>query len=111
MRPVRPPETRKGIVSAYLIVNFQIDDADGYKGYQQGAVPALKIGDASTALAVDSDTTQLEGEGAGAKTVILKFDSYEEAKELYESAAYQEVLPARLAATSRHFALLVRGLD
>lgn len=98
-------------MSAYLVVNYQVDDAEAYKAYQGGAGPALKIGAEGAVLALDPATTQLEGEGAGSQTVILRYDSVEQAKEIYESGAYQEVLPVRLGATSKHFAVLVNGVD
>ena len=58
---------------------------------------------------LDAASTQLEGEGAGAQTVVLRFESLEKAREIYESGEYQAVLPKRLQATSKHFALLVNG--
>ena len=98
-------------MSAYLIVNYDIDDADLYGEYQGGAGPALKIGSDSQLLALDPDTNQLEGDGAGHQTVVLQFESIEKAKEIYESGEYQAVIGKRLAATSKHFALLVNGFD
>lgn len=98
-------------MTAYLVVNYQVDDADAYKTYQGGAGPALKIGEIGGVLALDPNSTQLEGEGAGSQTVILRYDTVEQAREIYESEAYQEVLPIRLGATSKHFAVLVDGID
>ena len=98
-------------MAAYLIVNYQVDDADGYAEYQGGAAPALKIGSECDVLVLDPATTQLEGEGAGHQTVVLKFDSMERAREIYESDAYQAVLPKRIGATSKHFALLCEGFE
>jgi uncharacterized protein (DUF1330 family) len=40
---------------------------------------------------------------------VLQFDSKEQARKLYESGDYQAVIGKRLAATSRHFAILVQG--
>lgn len=96
-------------MSAYLIVNFDVDDRDQYKQYQKGAVPSLGIGATSKLVAYDHATNQVEGQGAGHQTVVLEFESMEAAKAAYDSEAYQEVLPLRLDATSNHFALLVEG--
>ena len=96
-------------MTAYLIVNFDIDDADQYRQYQKGAVPSLGIGESSRLVAYDTASTCVEGDGAGTQTVVLEFESMEAAKAAYDSEAYQEVLPLRLAATSRHFGLLVEG--
>ena len=96
-------------MAAYLIVNFDIDDADTYRTYQKGAVPSLGIGETSRVVAYDTATTVVEGDSAGAQTVVLEFDSMEAAKAAYESKAYQEVLPLRFQATSNHFGVLVEG--
>ena len=95
-------------MSAYLIVNY-VEDADLYGEYQGGAGPALQVGSESELLVLDPDSTQVEGEGAGRQTVVLKFDSMDKAREIYFSGEYQEVLPKRHQATSKHFALLVNG--
>ncbi|MDH3680498.1 MAG: DUF1330 domain-containing protein [Acidimicrobiia bacterium] len=96
-------------MAAYLIVNFDVDDADTYKKYQKGAVPSLGIGESARLVAYDTDTNQVEGENAGHQTVVLEYPTMQEAKAAYESQAYQEVLPLRFQATSKHFGLLVRG--
>ena len=96
-------------MAAYLIVNFDIDDPDTYRTYQKGAVPSLGIGTTSRVVAYDTATTCVEGEGAGAQTVVLEFESMEAAKAAYESKEYQDVLPLRFDATSRHFGVLVEG--
>ena len=98
-------------MTAYLILNYDVDDADKYAEYQGGAAPALKIGAESDLLVLDPATQQIEGEGAGHQTVVLSFESMEKAREIYESDAYQAVLPTRLAATSKHFALLCEGFE
>ena len=96
-------------MAAYLIVNFDIDDIDSYKEYQKGAVPSLGIGDTSKLVAYDTETNQVEGENGGRQTVVLEFASMEEAQAVYDSKEYQDVLPIRLKATSKHFGLLVKG--
>jgi uncharacterized protein (DUF1330 family) len=96
-------------MAAYLIVNFDVDDSDVYRQYQKGAVPSLGIGETSRLVAYDTETKQVEGEGAGHQTVVLEFDTMEEAQAAYDSKAYQEVLPLRFQATSKHFGLLVKG--
>lgn len=98
-------------MSAYLIVNYDVDDADMYREYQGGAMGALRIGSECEVVVLDPDSTQVEGEGAGKQTVVLKFDSVEKAKEIYESGEYQAIVGTRHAATSKHFAVLVNGLS
>lgn len=96
-------------MTAYLIVNYNVDDKDGYKEYQKGAGPALKIGSDTKLLALDHASERLEGDTAASQTVVLEFESKEKAREIYESGDYQAVLPLRLGATSSHFAVLVDG--
>lgn len=96
-------------MTAYLIVNYNIEDPEAYGSYQKGAGPALKIGSETKLLVLDANSERLEGDGSGAQTVILEFESKERAREIYESGEYQAVLPTRLGATSSHFAVLVDG--
>lgn len=95
-------------MSAYLIVNYTVDDPDQYAEYQGGAAPALKVGSECQLLVLDSDTAGLEGD-PGRQTVVLEFESVDRAREIYESGEYQAVIGQRLQATSKHFAVLVNG--
>jgi uncharacterized protein (DUF1330 family) len=96
-------------MSAYLIVNYDVDDADLYREYQTGATPALRVGSECDVVVFDPATTRIEGDDAGHQTVVLKFESVEKAREIYESGEYQAVIGKRHAATSKHFAVLVNG--
>lgn len=95
---------------AYLIVNYKVEDPKLYGEYAAAAAPALKIGDACQLLALDTKTEKLEGDTPAHQTVVLRFDSKEQARAMYESKAYQDVIGKRLDATSSHFAVLVDGL-
>ena len=96
-------------MSAYLIVNYDVDNPELYADYQGGALPALRIGTECEVLVLDPDSEQIEGQGAGKQTVVLKFESMEKAKEIYESGEYQAIVGKRHDATSKHFAVLVNG--
>lgn len=96
-------------MAAFLIVNFDVDDAAMYKDYQKGAVPSLGIGTAAKVVAYDTASKQVEGSGAGHQTVVLEYATVEDAQAAYDSEAYQAVLPLRLQATSKHFGLIVKG--
>lgn len=96
-------------MSAYLIVNYDVDDPAMYGEYQQGATPALRVGSDSSVVVFDPDSHHLEGDVVGKQTVVLEFESMEKAKEIYESGEYQAVIGKRHAATSKHFAVLVNG--
>lgn len=95
---------------AYLIVNYKIENPALYGEYAKAAGPAMKIGSECQLVAMDPATEQLEGENAGHQTIILKFDSKEKAKALYQSGDYQAVIGKRHEATSAHFAVLVEGI-
>ena len=95
---------------AFLIVNYNVENPELYAEYSAGAGPAMKIGEQCELLVFDPASETMEGEHVGHQTIVLKFDSKEKAKEIYESGAYQAVIGKRLEATSSHFAVLVNGL-
>jgi uncharacterized protein (DUF1330 family) len=95
---------------AYLIVNYEVEDPALYGEYAKAAGPAMKIGTECRLVAFDPATDRIEGQSAGRQTVVLQFDSKEQAKKLYESGDYQAIIGKRLRATSKHFAVLVNGL-
>lgn len=97
-------------MSAFLIVNYDIDDPELYGEYQAGALPALRIGSECEIVVFDADSQHVEGEATGRQTVVLKFDSMEKAREIYDSGGYQAIVGTRHAATSNHFAVLVNTL-
>jgi uncharacterized protein (DUF1330 family) len=97
-------------MSAYLVVNYKVENPEIYAEYSAAAGPVMKIGDACKLIAFDPATDRLEGETAGHQTIILEFASKEEAKALYESGDYQALIPKRHSATSHHFAILVDGV-
>ncbi len=97
-------------MAAYIIVNYQVDNPELYGEYMQGAAGALGVGDGVELLAFDTESEVVEGDTAGHQTVLLKFDSKEKAREVWESDAYRAVVGKRLDATSRHFGVLVNGL-
>jgi uncharacterized protein (DUF1330 family) len=96
-------------MTAYLIVNYDVTDPDLYKEYQAGAGPALKVGTDCEVLVFDQKSAAVEGE-PGHQTVVLKFDSVERAKAIYDSGDYQAVVGKRHSATKNHFAVLVEGM-
>ena len=94
---------------AFLIVNYNVENAEQYGEYSAAAGPVLAIGEKCKLVAFDGDSQKLEG-SPGHQTVVLAFDSMEEAKASYESGEYQKLAKVRLDATSNHFAVLVNGI-
>ena len=97
-------------MSAYLILNFTIDDPEPYAEYNQGAGEAFDIGVPFKMIVGDRATENLEGD-TGTLTAIFEFESKEDARKIYDSEAYQALIPKRLATTSKHFGVLVDGLS
>ena len=95
-------------MTAYLIVNYEVTDPNLYSEYQKGAGPAM-FDQGAELVVFDTKSTQVEGTGAGHQTVVLKFASREEAERVYNSESYQAVVGKRLAATTKHFAVVVDG--
>ncbi len=96
-------------MSAYLIVNYDVENPELYGEYQAGAASALRIGSECEIVVFDPESTRVEGESTGKQTVVLKFESVEKAKEIYDSGEYQAIIGKRHDATSKHFAVLVNG--
>jgi len=94
-------------MSAFLIVNYDVENPELYREYQAGSVSALRVGTECDVVVFDQDSQHVEGEHTGRQTVVLKFESMEKAREIYDSGEYQAVVGKRHAATSNHFAVLV----
>ncbi len=90
---------------AYLVVNYDITDADAYLDYQSKAGPILTNG---TLLVLDPASEGVEGE-AGHQTVIIEYPTREAAEAAYRSPEYQAVVGIRHGATSNHRAMIVNG--
>jgi uncharacterized protein (DUF1330 family) len=85
-------------VSAYVIVEIEVQDADAYEEYRPLA--AASVARHGGRYVVRGGTTEtLEGEWAG-RIVVLEFDSLDAARAWYHSDDYQACLPIRLR-TSR----------
>ena len=94
---------------AYLIVNYNVENPEQYGEYSAAAGPVLQVGELTQIVAFDTASEKLEGD-PGHQTIVLSFDSMEQAKEMYHSGEYQKLVPVRLGATSNHFAVLVNGI-
>jgi len=95
---------------AYLIVNYSVTNPELYGEYAAAAGPAMKMGDEAKLVVFDTKSEQIEGKDAGHQTVVVRFESKEAAKRIYQSGDYQAVVGKRLEATKDHFAILVDAL-
>ena len=98
-------------MGALMILNYDVNDRDGLTGYRAAASPILIGPQAGEVVAVSRETLNLaEGAPAGTDTVVLRFDSVERAKELFESEAYQAVVSERYRHTTPIAAFIVEEL-
>jgi uncharacterized protein (DUF1330 family) len=79
----------------YVIITEDIKDPAGMAEY--GKLASQTMGSAKV-LAFGPAVETLEGQWHGTQTVLLEFESVDEAKEWYYSDAYQEALKLRQAA-------------
>ena len=78
-------------MSAYIVVNINITDADGYQAYQRLATPTVEQYDGRY-LVRGGRVEVLEGGWCPARYVILEFPTLERAREWWNSPEY---LPLR----------------
>ena len=94
-------------MSVYFVVQEKVNDQAGLEAYMEAAKSST-LG-RGRAVAVDNDVVPVEGDWHGSRLVILEFEDEEAFREWYDSPAYQEALPLRLAATDSRGSL-VKGL-
>lgn len=90
---------------AYVVFTESIKDPGGMAEYSKLAMASF-AGHTARPLAVGPATEVLEGEWPANQTVILEFDSVEEAKAWYTSEAYTKAIPLRQAAADCNVAII-----
>lgn len=88
----------------YIIAHITVEDAESYKKYAEGATPAQKKHGARV-LARGGRSEALEGTYRP-RNVILEFDTYEQARDYYNSPEYQAARVHRVGKSSGDFLLL-----
>ncbi|MFD3677846.1 DUF1330 domain-containing protein [Streptomyces sp. NPDC058613] len=95
-------------MTAFLILNYDVVDADRLAAYRVAATSVLLGPDAGELMVSTDDTIHLaETPNGGTHTVILRFRDVEHAHAVYGSDVYRELLDARLAATEPKAAFIV----
>ncbi len=95
-------------MSAYVIVEVEVDDPVGYQEYRpRAAASVARHGGRYVARGGQMET--FEGEWSG-RVVVLEFESLDAARAWYHSDDYQQALPLRLRA-SRGRMIAVEGLE
>ncbi|MER5858653.1 DUF1330 domain-containing protein [Streptomyces sp. NPDC059688] len=91
-------------ISAYRTIS----DPEKLAAYGKLAAAAVKAGGGRTL--VRGGRVVAHGAGIAERTVLVEFDSFEQAVAAYESAAYQEALIALSDGVERDFRI-VEGID
>jgi len=81
-------------MSAYLIANIRIHDEHGYEGYRSRTQPIIEA-HGGRFLVRGGKVYPLEGSQDIGRFVVIEVRTAEAAQGFYNSADYQQVLPAR----------------
>lgn len=92
-------------MSAYILAQIQIHDPVRYRDYTS-AFRAQFRDFPGEVLAGDENAIALEGDWPWSKTVILRFETREIARDWYNSAAYQAAAEHRRASSVSNLALV-----
>ena len=92
---------------ALIILNYDVVDEDALQAYRVRATGQIDAAPGKLLTSVDQTLSLSEGPATGTHTVIVWYPSLAVAKARYESAAYQALVPRRLAATTPRAAFAV----
>ena len=93
-------------MTAYLVANYDVVDADAYRSYQKQSRPIMAGG--GKLLVLDAASVGKEGT-PGAQTVVIEYPTKDAALAAYESDDYQAVVGIRLGAVENGRAVIVDG--
>lgn len=95
-------------MKAYWIAHVDVEDADQYSQYTQCA-PAAFARYGARFLARGGRSEALEGRDTPQRSVVIEFDSYEQALACYHSPEYQEARRHR-EGVARAEVIIVEGM-
>ena len=96
------------MAKGYWVVNLEVTDPDTYKRYQAFVGPFLE--EWGGTVLVRGGTRIVKEGNARTRTVIVEFSDFAIAQAAYESAAYQDGMQERLAASVADF-VIADGFD
>lgn len=96
-------------MSAYIVANYRITDAEGIAKYREAVIPQLLEAGCEFLVATE-DEEVLEG-SPPPSIVVLKFESIEAAKNWYNSSEYQAIKHLRINATTDSWLILSEGFQ
>ena len=89
-------------MAAYFLAAVDINDVKGFQKYSEAGFASME-GVKFEVISIDDNPLLLEGKLPGHHIVILKFDSKEDIKKWYDSAAYAKAKPFRHASCDTAF--------
>ncbi len=95
-------------MSAYVIVDVKVNDAERYENYKKMVPPSLRAYGGKF-LVRGGEFEVLEGDWQPNRIVILEFESVESARAWHDSPEYAEALALRMATTDSKL-LIVDGV-
>lgn len=96
-------------MAAYFIAQYVVNDVSLYGEYAAAAGPTVAAHGGEVVI-FDVAAETVEGHPPGPQTVVIKFESSEQAKAWYDSSEYQGIVNKRLAA-SNGFAVLSQSMN
>ena len=92
-------------MTGYLIAHIEVTNPQAFEAYR-AAVPAVIASFGGRYLIRGGKVEIKEGTWEIPRLVVLEFPSVDKAHEFYNSPAYQEILPLRLAASAGSVAIV-----
>ena len=82
----------------YLIAFVKVKDANAFASYAKAVGPILKSFDAKMVVAAPGDIRETANGAiqSGSKTVMIEFESFNQAKAFYDTPEYQEAIKLRI---------------
>jgi uncharacterized protein (DUF1330 family) len=96
--------------AAYLIVESNVTDPEGFKRYMAAAPEAVKAF-AGEYLVRGGRMTVLEGDWKPPRLTVLRYPSFEQAQAMYDSPAYVHARSLRQGTTACFNMVLVEGVE
>ena len=94
----------------YVIVDMKINDMDGFKAYMAAAPASIKDAGGEY-LTRGGKIESLEGAWQPTRMTILRFPSFEQAKQWYDSEMYRQARAKRADTTDYFNLVLTEGID
>lgn len=96
-------------MAAYVIYQAEVLDPEQYARYREKSTPAVAAAGGEF-IVRGGDVDVLEGEPPAGRTVVVRFESMEAAREFYDGELYREARALREGAV-RADAYIVDGVD